>query len=78
MRNWQRELYREDFSKSERVEYERRLERIESLKTEKRMKAGKAYPSLNSDEGMRTDEVVAQKIRIGSRNTYRKEKYKCL
>ncbi len=66
---------RKDFSKAERIDYARRLERIESLKAEKRMKAGKADPSLNLDEGKRTDEVVAHKLGIGGKDTYRKEKY---
>lgn len=66
---------RKDFSKAERIDYARRLERIESLKAEKRMKAGKVDPSLNSDEGKRTDEIVAHKLGIGGKDTYRKEKY---
>jgi ParB family chromosome partitioning protein len=66
---------RKDFSKAERIDYARRLERIERLKAEKRMKAGKADPSQNSDEGQRTDDTIAQKLGIGSRDTYRKEKY---
>lgn len=66
---------RKDFSKAERIDYARRLERIESLKAEKRMKAGKADPSLNSDEGKRTDEIVAHKLGIGGKDTYRKEKF---
>lgn len=66
---------RKDFSKAERIDYARRLERIESLKAEKRMKAGKADPSQISDEGKRTDESVASKLGIGSRDTYRKEKF---
>ena len=39
------------------------------------MKAGKVDPSLNSDEGKRTDEIVAHKLGIGGKDTYRKEKY---
>ena len=66
---------RKDFSKAERIDYARRLERIESLKAEKRMKAGKADPRLNLDEGKRTDEVVAHKLGIGGKDTYRKEKF---
>lgn len=38
------------------------------------MKAGKANPSLNLDEDKRTDEVVAHKLGIGGKDTYRKEK----
>lgn len=66
---------RKDFSKAERIDYARRLERIESLKAEQRMKTGKANPSQKSDEGKRTDDIVAEKLGIGSRDTYRKEKY---
>lgn len=66
---------RKDFSKSERIDYARRLERIESLKAEKRMRAGKFDPRQISDKGKRTDEIVSEKIGIGSRDTYRKEKY---
>lgn len=66
---------RKDFSKAERIDYARRLERIESLKAEKRMKTGKADPSQISDKGKRTDESVSSKLGIGSRDTYRKEKY---
>lgn len=65
---------RKDFSKAERIDYARRLERIESLKAEKRMKAGKADPTLKSSEG-ETSQIVAQKMGIGSKDTYRKEKY---
>ena len=39
------------------------------------MKAGKVNPSQISDEGKRTDDIVAEKLDIGSRDTYRKEKY---
>ena len=38
------------------------------------MKAGIANPSQKSDEGKRTDEVVANNLGIGSKETYRKEK----
>ena len=65
---------RKDFSKSERMEYALRLAKIEGLKAEERMKSGKADPRLNSDKG-RTDEVIAQKLGIGGKDTYRKEKY---
>lgn len=69
------QCWRKDFSKSERIDYARRLERIESLKAEKRMRAGKFDPCQKSDEGKRTDEIVSEKIGIGSRDTYRKEKF---
>lgn len=65
---------RKDFSKSERMEYALRLAKIEGLKAEERMKSGKADPCLNSDKG-RTDEIIAHKLGIGGKDTYRKEKY---
>lgn len=39
------------------------------------MKAGKHNPCQKSDEGKRTDDYVSEKLGIGSRDTYRKEKY---
>ncbi len=39
------------------------------------MKAGKTDLCLNLDEGRRTDEIVAHKLGIGGKDTYRKEKY---
>lgn len=68
---------RKDFSKSERIEYARRLEKVESLKAEERMKSGKSNPCVNLHEGShtRTDEIVADKVGLGSGSTYRKEKY---
>lgn len=69
---------RKDFSKAERIDYARRLERIESLKAEKR-KATTQFGSNAvrqiSDTPQRTDDLVAKKLNIGSRDTYRKEKY---
>lgn len=58
---------RKDFSKSERINYARRLERIESLKARERQatSTGGSNPQLRqiSDkaENERTDEIVAQK-----------------
>lgn len=46
---------RKDFTKLERLEYARRLERIERLKAKERMGEG----SQNSDELGRTDDIVA-------------------
>ncbi len=70
---------RKDFSKAERIDYARRLERIESLKAEKRMKAGKADPTQTFGEGDKhkteSSNIVAEKLEIGSRDTYRKEKF---
>lgn len=69
---------RKDFSKAERIDYARRLERIESLKAEKRKAAtqfGNDTVRQISDTPQRTDESVASKLGIGSRDTYRKEKF---
>lgn len=70
---------RKDFSKSERIEYARRLEKIETLRAKERQatSTGGSNPQLceKSHEAGRTDEVVASKLGIGSSNTYRKEKY---
>lgn len=70
---------RKDFSKAERIEYARRLEKVESLKAKERQatSTGGANPQLcqKSDEAGRSDNIIAEKIGIGSRDTYRKEKY---
>lgn len=66
---------RKDFSKAERIEYARRLEKVESLKAEERMKSGKSDPVENSPQGGKTRDIVAEKVGIGSSDTYRKEKY---
>ena len=68
---------RKDFSKSERMEYALRLAKIEGLKAEERMKSGKADPTQKSAEGTTGEvvQIVASKLGIGSRDTYRKEKY---
>lgn len=70
---------RKDFSKAERIEYARRLEKIEALKAKERQatSTGGSNPQLceKSHEAGRTDETVASKLGIGSSNTYRKEKY---
>lgn len=65
---------RKDFSKAERIDYARRLERIESLKAEKRMKAGKVDPMEIFPQGT-TRDVVASKLGIGSGKQYEKEKF---
>ncbi len=62
------------FSKAERIDYVRRLERIESLKAEKRMKAGKTSPMERFPQGT-TRDIVASKLNIGSGKQYEKEKY---
>lgn len=61
---------REDFTMTERLDYARRLERIESEKAKGRMSDG-GKGRQNSDN-LRTDETVAQKTGIGSRDTLRK------
>ena len=69
---------RKDFSKAERIDYARRLEKIESLKAEKRKATtqfGNNAVRQISDTPQRTDDLVAKKLNIGSRDTYRKEKY---
>ena len=65
---------RKDFSKAERIDYARRLERIESLKAEKRMKTGKVPPMEIFPQGT-TRDIVASKLGIGSGRQYEKEKY---
>lgn len=72
---------RKDFSKKERIDYARRLEKIESLRARERQATsiGGVNPQLsqNSDEAVncRSDEIIATKLGIGSRDTYRKEKF---
>ena len=61
---------RKEFSMTERLDYARRLQRIESIKADQRQKDGK-YLSQNSDKG-RTDEIVSKQTGIGSRDTLRK------
>lgn len=66
---------RKDFSKAERIEYARRLEKVESLKAEERIKNGKSDPVQTFAQGNKTRNIVAEKTGIGSGETYRKEKY---
>lgn len=72
---------RKDFSKAERIEYARRLERVESLKAKERQSTstGGTNPQLTkkSSEAAvgEVSQIVANKIGIGSKDTYRKEKY---
>lgn len=54
------------------------MERLESLKAKERQAAtqfGSDTDRQNSDDRGRTDDIVAEKLGIGSRDTYRKEKY---
>lgn len=62
---------RKAFSKSERVDYMKRLLRIEQSKADERKKSGKKDLSENSHEG-RSDERTAEQFGISS-NTMRKE-----
>lgn len=60
-----------------RIDYARRLERVESLKAkENSINNLKQYSdSPNLDGRGRTDEIVANKLGIGGKDTYRKEKF---
>lgn len=69
---------RKDFSKAERIEYARRIERIEAEKARERMLAGvSADPVDNSPQGGegKTRDIAAQKAGIGSGFQYEREKY---
>lgn len=61
---------RKDFSKKERIDYARRLERIEKVKAQERMK----NPTKNSSEG-ETKQIVAEKSGFGSKDTLRKAEF---
>lgn len=72
---------RKDFSKSERMEYALRLAKIEGLKARERQatSTGGSTPQLTqtfaeADMG-EVSKIVAEKLGIGSKETYRKEKY---
>lgn len=64
---------RKDFSKAERIDYARKLERVESLKAKNRMALGgqgkENFPTLQ------TRDIVAEKLQIGSGKQYEKEKF---
>lgn len=62
---------RKEFTKSERIEYARRLEQIERLKAKERME----NPIQNFGQGSKTEDNVASKLGIGSGEQYRKEKF---
>lgn len=64
---------RKDFSKAERIDYARRLERVESLKAKGRIEAG-IPPVENLPQG-KTRDIVAEKLQIGSGKQYEKEKF---
>lgn len=63
---------RKEFSFSERMEWAKRLEEIEKIKARERQEMG---VRLNSDEGGRTDESVAEASGFGGKDTYRKAKF---
>lgn len=72
---------RKDFSKKERIDYARRLERIEKVKSEERRNltlkqnnTDKENFPLRGKEG-ETRDIVASKLGIGSGKQYEKEKY---
>lgn len=76
---------RKDFSKKERIDYARRLERIEKVKAEQRRKltqnnnTAKELSEVENfppqiDEG-KTRDIVAEKLGIGSGKQYEKEKF---
>ena len=62
---------RKDFTKTERLEYAKRLQSVEAAKAEQRMKAGKANPVENSSQG-KTRDKVAKKLGTSS-NTLARE-----
>ncbi len=64
---------RKDFSKAERIEYARKLERIEAEKARERMSDG--GKGVQNFAQAKTRNTVASKLGIGSGETYRKEKY---
>ena len=61
------------------MEYALRLAKIESVKARERQatSTGGSNPqlSLKLDKAARTDEIVAAKLGIGGKDTYRKEKF---
>ena len=72
---------RKDFSKAERIDYAKRLERIEELKAKERQatSTGGVNPQLTetfpeADKGT-TRDIVAEKLNIGSGKQYDREKF---
>lgn len=69
---------RKDFSKAERIEYARRLEKVESLKAKERQatSTGGANPQLRKtfSEAGRTEDIVSEKVGIGSGKQYEIDK----
>lgn len=69
---WLNEV-RKDFSKAERIDYAKRLERIESLKARERMSDG--GKGVETFPQAKTRDTVASKLGIGSGKQYEKEKF---
>ncbi len=65
---------RKDFNFTEKMEWAEKLKKEYSRIAKEKMLMGVHDPRLNSDEGMRTDEAVAQDLDMG-RDTYRKAEY---
>lgn len=69
---------RKEFTFSERVDWARRLERVEAEKARERMESGRAaYPKENFPEGPvgQTRDIVADASGFGSGKQYEKAKY---
>lgn len=72
---------RKDFSKAERIEYARRLEKIEAAKAKERQKESQFGSNMvpqnfgEPKSKRETVNIVASKLGIGSGETYRKEKF---
>lgn len=66
---------RKDFSKAERIDYARRLERVESLKAKERQGKRNDITKNSSESNGETSQIVAEKLGIGSKDTYNKEKF---
>jgi len=71
---------RKDFSKKERIDYARRLERIESVKADKARVSNLNNQNTDKEnfpvrETGKVRDIVAEKLNIGSGKQYEKEKY---
>ena len=69
---------RKDFNKSERIEYARQLERIERVKAKERQGNRtdlNIVENFPPSEDLKTRDIVAEKLGIGSGKQYEKEKY---
>ena len=70
---------RKEFSKLERLDWARRLERVESIKAEKRrlstLTSNIDKENFPYQEKGQTRDIVAEKLGIGSGKQYEKEKY---